>query len=155
MGSYFLDTSAVVKRYVQEPGTEWILALCEPDAGHELLVASVAEVELCAALARKVREQALDPQTALELHRWYRRDCAGQYLVRILDPAVIASAIRLVRAHPLRAYDAVQLASCVEAGVARGALDAITFVTADERLGDAARSEKIPVAMPGVSDDLR
>ena len=39
MGSYFLDTSAIVKRYVPaEQGYAWVAALCHPAQGHKLFI---------------------------------------------------------------------------------------------------------------------
>jgi hypothetical protein len=38
MGTYFLDTSAVVKRYFPEQGHGWIVNLCDPAQGHDLYI---------------------------------------------------------------------------------------------------------------------
>ena len=46
MAAYFLDTSAVVKAYVQETGTSWIRNLAAPASGHFLYLARIAEVEV-------------------------------------------------------------------------------------------------------------
>lgn len=40
MTCYFLDSSALVKRYVHEVGTNWIRQLIEPAAGHAILVSA-------------------------------------------------------------------------------------------------------------------
>ena len=37
MPAFFLDTSTVLKRYVQESGTPWVQALAAPAAGHSLI----------------------------------------------------------------------------------------------------------------------
>ena len=42
MAVYFLDSSALVKRYITETGTLWVRRLCEPAAGHELQAEVVA-----------------------------------------------------------------------------------------------------------------
>ena len=39
MALYFLDSSAIVKRYFQEPGHEWIETLHDPAQGHGLYIA--------------------------------------------------------------------------------------------------------------------
>jgi hypothetical protein len=52
---YFLDTSAVVKRYVQETGTAWIKALADQATGHFLYVDRITDVEMTAAIARRRR----------------------------------------------------------------------------------------------------
>jgi hypothetical protein len=51
----FLDTSAVVKRYVAETGSIWIRALSDPASGHTCRLSALSRVELLAALYRKVR----------------------------------------------------------------------------------------------------
>jgi predicted nucleic acid-binding protein len=46
MTTYYLDTSALSKRYVQEVGTAWVRALVVPTAGHTLLTARITMVEI-------------------------------------------------------------------------------------------------------------
>ncbi len=50
MGTYFLDTSAIVKRYVPEQGQSFILTLCEPAQGHDLYISQAALVEVVASI---------------------------------------------------------------------------------------------------------
>ena len=43
MGTYFLDTSAIVKRYIPaEQGYAWVAALCHPAQGHKLFISQAA-----------------------------------------------------------------------------------------------------------------
>jgi len=58
MGSYFLDSSAITKRYVLEQGQAWILTLCDPAHGHELYISQIALVEVVAAVCRRTRERS-------------------------------------------------------------------------------------------------
>jgi len=58
---YYLDTSAVVKRYVAEVGTTWVSALCQPTAGNTLNVTRITGAELIAALFRRVQVGSLTP----------------------------------------------------------------------------------------------
>ena len=55
MAAFFLDTSALVKRYATETGTAWVKALIDPAVGNRIYVARITEVETVAALARKLR----------------------------------------------------------------------------------------------------
>jgi predicted nucleic acid-binding protein len=57
--TYFLDSSALVKRYAVETGTAWVSSLCEPQNRHAILIANVTMVEVAAALASKRRSQEL------------------------------------------------------------------------------------------------
>jgi len=59
---------------------------------------------------------------------------------------VVRRVRELVRRHPLRGYDAIHLAAALELASELGA--AVTFVTADEKLGRAARAERLPVIDP-------
>lgn len=55
MAIYYLDTSALLKRYAAERGTAWMIALTTPAAGHRLYTLNLTYVETIAALSRKVR----------------------------------------------------------------------------------------------------
>ena len=46
MAAFFLDTSTVLKRYVQETGTPWVQALAAPATGHSLIVVRITSVPL-------------------------------------------------------------------------------------------------------------
>jgi len=55
VAAYFLDASALVKRYVTETGTPWLTGLLDPAARNRLYVARITAVEVTAALTRKER----------------------------------------------------------------------------------------------------
>lgn len=54
MASYFFDASGLVKRYVREIGSPWVLALTNPTAAHDLYAARITGVEVVSALVRHV-----------------------------------------------------------------------------------------------------
>ena len=71
MGHYYLDSSALVKRYVAETGTGWINHLCAIDAGHVLYTVRISGAEIVAALFLRARMQTLavsDAQTVVAPH---------------------------------------------------------------------------------------
>ena len=53
MTVYFMDSSAIGKHYMQEPGSAWISSLVVPTARHVIVVSELAMVEVSSALARK------------------------------------------------------------------------------------------------------
>ncbi len=57
MGSYFFDTSAIVKGYVPEQGRSFILTLCNPAEGHDLYISQATLVEAVASIYRKAHVQ--------------------------------------------------------------------------------------------------
>lgn len=150
MTTYYLDTSALGKRYVQETGTAWVRALADPAVGHSLLTARITMVEIYSALARRKREgtvPAADCDTAAQAFTAHS-DSDYEYIELGLDVVVIAR--QLLERHSLRAYDAVQLASAVLVNEVLQNVDLppLTFLSADDRLNAAAAAEGLTVDNP-------
>jgi predicted nucleic acid-binding protein len=64
MTMYFLDSSAIVKRYFQEQGHDWIETLHDPNQGHVLYTAQVAVLamwDIRSQNRRRVPAQSLSP----------------------------------------------------------------------------------------------
>jgi len=61
VAAYLFDSSAVVKRYVRETGTVWVLSITAPTAGHFIYVAHITGAEVVSALVRQARHGALPP----------------------------------------------------------------------------------------------
>jgi predicted nucleic acid-binding protein len=55
----YLDTSALVKRYVIEQRSSWLGKLCSPDSGRTIATALITQAEAAAAFARKTRDGTL------------------------------------------------------------------------------------------------
>ena len=64
MTAYYLDSSALVKRYVPETGTGWVRTITTPSAGHTILVAQMMQAEVISGVWRRVREGAIAPRLA-------------------------------------------------------------------------------------------
>ena len=149
MAMYFLDSSAIVKRYFPEQGHKWIDALCGNGQGDEIYIAQVALVEVVAALCRREREGSITFPERDTLIMLFRKDSRESYNVWPVTADLYISAGDLCRSHRLRAYDAVQLA-CILARrytLANQAPDPI-FVCADLGLLDIAGVEGLQVENP-------
>jgi predicted nucleic acid-binding protein len=144
----FADSSAVVKLYAQEAGTDDVRAM-----GGPLLVSHLARVEVPAALWRKVRMGELDAPDAQLLSRAFEADLAGtpsdepRFGVVALEGRVLDQAARLVPLHGLRAADAIQLASAIEAR--RAVPTCSTVACYDTDLRRAASAEGFAVTPSG------
>ena len=140
MTAYFLDSSALVKRYVPETGSAWIRALSVPDIGNSLIIARITWVELRSAIARRQREDSLTPTDATLIIQRFYSDLNNQYQVVELNQALAERAGQLVSQYPLRAYDAVQLASVlqIQPTFATTQSTQLIFLTADNRLSTIA-----------------
>lgn len=150
MTVYFLDSSALIKRYVTETGSAWVQSLAIPAAGHTLIVARLTWVEVCSAFARLQRERALSGTDVNTAVRAFQYDWETQYQVVELDASVATSAGQLLFKHPLRAYDSVQLASALKLLPTFRQTTAVTytFVAADNRLLRAADAEGLHTENP-------
>ena len=136
VNAYFLDSSALVKRYVPETGSAWIQAIVDAATGNLLIIARITWVEVLSALARRQRDGSLSaPDVDLIIQR-FRFDLNNQYQVVELDRALAESAGQLVNQYPLRAYDAIQLASVlrIQPTFATATSTSLVFLTADDRL---------------------
>lgn len=143
MAAYYADTSVLVKRHLTEPGSAWVRALLVPHAGNLIITAQVSLVELYSVINRRVRENAISPLRYTRIIAISDRIWSSQYDIIGLSPALVSETRDLLERHPLRAYDAVQLASALRARRLFLAADltAPIFLSADDRLLLAAQAE--------------
>jgi predicted nucleic acid-binding protein len=146
---FYLDSSAAVKRYVNEPGTPWMQSICDhPD--NALALAQIGLVEIAAGLASKHRQGLLRTDLYEGLLLDLRRDARDQYLLVDIDQAIVDQAMQLTRLRKLRGYDAVHLACALFLnGTLTGkGLPALTLLSADRELLAAASDEGLPADDP-------
>lgn len=135
---FFLDASALAKRYILEPGTERVRLLFRRRA--QIAVSRLSEVEVVSALVRRSRSGDLEADVVEGHIESLLEDLAACDVVEIRGP-VVTHARELVVKHGLRAYDAVQLASALRARTST----ALAFLCADGDLAAAAASERLRV----------
>jgi uncharacterized protein len=131
----YLDTSALVKLYAQEAGTDVVRqALAE---SHLIATSQISYVEARSALARKERSGEI---TRNDLRRWRRefeRDWIRLHRLPVGE-VLIRKAGNLAETHALRALDALHLAT---AGSLQDVLGVVvTFACFDGALNDAAEA---------------
>lgn len=141
--SVFLDASALVKRYVPEAGAS--LVDREVTAADAVYASRFSLVEVTSAIERRRREGGLSPAAREQALRSLGAD-AGRLRLVELGEAVVESARALLGRHPLRAADALQLASCLPLRERTGLSP--RFLCFDERLNGAARSEGLQIPDP-------
>jgi uncharacterized protein len=135
----FLDTSAFVKRYLSEPGTDRVLALT---ASAESLGVSVLVLpEAVSTLRRLVREHRLRESEYAIVKSGLVRDLADADVCD-LTPGALERAVGCLERHALRALDALHI-GCAHA------YRPDLFVSADQRQCDAARAEGLVVEQLG------
>lgn len=137
----FADTSALIKLYIEEPGSA---AMAERARHARTALSVLAYAEVYSTFARRLRESLLTEEEHTELTERFERDWQGVILVP-LSPPVAGRIPQLVKDHPLRGADAVHLASALmlhEAGLE------VTFAVADDRLVEAAGGESLEAFNP-------
>lgn len=145
----FVDTSALVKLYVRESGTESMVAAAR-SSSWAVGILSVARVELASALQRRCATGDLDAGRARAIRARMERHAARRYHVVHVTDQVIERAVGLVERHQLRAYDAMQLAGALALPASPAA---VRFACADLALLRAATSEKLDAWNPASSTD--
>jgi predicted nucleic acid-binding protein len=136
MATYFLDTSAIIKRYILEQGQGWILSLCDPAQSHDLYISQAALVEVVATICRRAREQSISLTERDRLIHVFRQNSKESYNIWPVTTDLYTSAGDLCRSHRLRAYALVnQVAEPI-------------FVCADVGLLDIASTVGLRVENP-------
>lgn len=150
VNSYFLDTSALVKRYIAETGSNWIQSIIEHATEGNLAIAQITWVEMLSAMSRRQREGSLLGSDFDSICRDFREDFDLEYQVIEVDQALLERAGQLVIQYPLRAYDAVQLASALRSRslVTQMPDTQLIFVSADDRLLNIAQTEGLVIDNP-------
>lgn len=131
----FLDTSAFAKRYVAEPGSDKVSALCQQ--ADSLVVSVICLPELVSTLSRLVREKRISKAAYLKLKADVMADLADVDICQ-MTPEVLTSVVSLLELHPLRALDALHVACAL-------ACKPEVFVSADHRQLSAAHKAGLKI----------
>ncbi|MEK6300256.1 MAG: type II toxin-antitoxin system VapC family toxin [Acidobacteriota bacterium] len=157
MAVYFFDTSALLKRYVEEPGSTWVRQVTDPKSGNKIYIATITAVEVISAIMKNVRTTSSplglgDAQKAIAE---FRNDFENQYAPFPVTDSLVQGAMGLPEKHKLRGYDAVQLSAALiisaqsaQLGIPATGVPSIVLVAADDELLDAAKAEGVAVDDP-------
>ena len=150
MTCYYLDASGLVKRYVDEPGSQWLRRLVASEPPQLLFTSRLTIVEVTSAFARRVRDGTVSAADFTLVRDAFRADCLKDYQIIPPDLAVIDRACQLLEQYPLRAYDSIHLATALnaQAFLARKGYPSLMFISSDQRLNGVAEMEGIQVADP-------
>ncbi|MBI3821394.1 MAG: type II toxin-antitoxin system VapC family toxin [Planctomycetes bacterium] len=150
MALYYLDASALVKRYVAEKGSAFVTHLTNPGSRNETWLATIGCVELVSALFRRFNMGVLASAAAHNAEQTFRGELHQFIQLIDLNPSILARAMGLAKRHLLRAYDSIQLATMIELQLQRFALNLSLpiFLSADQALNQAALAEGLLVDDP-------
>jgi predicted nucleic acid-binding protein len=136
----YVDTSALIKRYLQEEGSDTFDAFCE-EASHDTVICPLVATEFTSSLQRRIRLGVLTVRQATAVRQRFLSDVAsgGWRMIDFeVDVFARANALLLTLGAPLATLDALHLACALQHG-------AHEFATADHQLAAAAAKAKLRV----------
>ena len=123
------DSSALVKRYVLEEGSDKIDQFLQNAS--QLGLCTILVPEMISALNRRRREKILSSNNYRTIKKHLMEDVHDAVVLQV-TPSVISHSVKLLEMNALRAMDALHIACAIE-------WKAELFVTADKRQYDAAQ----------------
>jgi len=143
---FYLDSSAWLKRYFQEPGTPWIQRLFESE---ERLASSIlGYVEVASALTRQQVPRELDEQNLVQLQEQLKEDWANLTGLPLTDE-LVEQAVGLTQHYKLRGADAVHLATALGLKDTMAEVsESVVLVASDHDLLEVARQTGLSVEDP-------
>ncbi|MCC7293137.1 MAG: type II toxin-antitoxin system VapC family toxin [Phycisphaerales bacterium] len=146
MSRFSFESSALAKRCLEEPGTARVLEVIRSE--HRVMASRLSMVEVASAAVRHARE-GLIPEEVLEaILLALEGDFRSVFEVKPLEAAILGRAVDIVRAHALRAADAIQLATALHCAGKLALRADLVLVSADQELNDAASEEGLTVLDP-------
>lgn len=154
MPVYYLETSALVKKYRTEKGTEVVAELFQHKQGSDIFITSYfTVVEITSVATRLLRAGALTSQAYQVIMGNLSGDMRETVRLQSVSDSVLSESIRLTQDHALRAPDAIHVATAlgVKAGI-RG--NPFYFLGSDARLNTACQASGLLVLDPQEANSL-
>jgi predicted nucleic acid-binding protein len=139
----YLDSSALVKRYLKEIGTEVVNSLIF--SSEEKATSKLSYPEILSAFARKHRANEIGKGVLHSAINKFESDWPQLYVIEFSNE-MLQPIKQLSQKYPLRAADTVHLASAL--WLRSSTKVDVTFVASDSRLLEAARRENLQVVNP-------
>lgn len=146
---HYLETSAFTKLYIDEVGTATMLQVASESPPESLVLLSLTRVEFHSALRKRERIGDLQGREVEDIVSAMRGHFDEERFFTIpISEALLEEASGLIDRHPLRAYDALQLAGCVLLRRWVDRTEPVVFVCSDNLLIRAAELESLEVLNP-------
>ena len=136
----FCDTSALIKKYIIETGSDKFNKLL--NKADNVYVSAITEIESISTFKRLLIENAIDENDYDILINEFEIDYQ-YYSIIPLDDQIIKNAIKLIDKYQLKSLDSIQLGTVI---YLKDEID--SFIACDEKLIKAALKEKIKIINP-------
>ena len=150
----YFDSSALVKYYLIESGTLWVRSTIDQWTGqgweHRIATSMLSVAEVVSAFAKRRRAKEIPPALYNAVISRFLREGRQRCQLLGAHETVIDLATDLIQRYPIRAYDAIQLATALQLDqvLRSNRLPPLAFVSADKALCDAARAAGLRAENP-------
>lgn len=154
MAIFYLDTSALVKRYKTEDGSATVDRLYEDlPAGSNLATSFLSVLEFISALRRLLKANSISNDEFGDIVSTFSHEIEP-FLIRTIDDKTVADAITYVVKHALRSADSMHLATVIELReIMKEIGENVIFICDDEELINAGRKENLDALNPRIKED--
>ena len=140
---YYLDSSALVKRYAAESGSDKVTGLIEGE--HKIAVSWLAIPETLSAVVRRAKGGSISADDLAAIRSQLNQDMQRFIIVEV-HGAPVDGIETLIARHALRGADSIHLSTALWLG--KAAKSPVVFVASDNELLNAARAERIKTFNP-------
>ena len=148
---YFCDTSAIIKLYHVEIGTDY-MELIFGDNQCAIMISELTLVEFDSSVSKKVRTGDITESAKNEAIKNFKKDCRDRFIVNLLDSRIIRSARKIINKHgnklSIKTLDALQLGACLVEEQ-----EGLYFVCADSRLNKICKLDGVSTINPEAIND--
>jgi uncharacterized protein len=140
---YYLDSSALVKRYAAESGSDKITSLVEGD--QMIAVSWLAVPETLSAVARRAKGGSISTEDLASIRSQINQDMQRFMIVEV-SGAPVDGTEALIARHALRGADSIHLSTAL--WLRKAVKSSVVFVASDTELLTAARAERLKTLNP-------
>ena len=148
----YFDSSALIKHYIQETGSETIEHKLKDEerASRPVFTSVLAFAEIQAALSRRAKDNSLEPREYLRARAKFESDWVSGLSPIDLGPAVLGIVRGVVDQFVLKGADVVHLACAIWLRdlATPSVKEAVTFLCSDRKLAKAAAKSHLDVFNP-------
>lgn len=142
MNFLFFDTSALVKRYHEEAGTQRVDELIEGE--DTVVISSLSVIEVVSAFRRKYNRDAISEGAMNRLLGEFFEEALDEFIIVPMEESVMGFSFTLVLQDDLRTLDSLQLSAALSLQPDGN----VRFVSADEELVAVARERGLHAENP-------
>lgn len=154
MVTFYFDTSAIVKRYHKELGSNVVDKIFEFKE-HGFVISFWTILEFIVAFSAKRKRKLLSEEAFRVTLARFLKDVLDEFTIRSVSDELVASAISIANKHALPSADCLQLTSALELKKILGEIkQKVVLIASDEEMNEVARKEGLELVNPEEKDAL-